>query len=190
MSASAMKQALEAMQRGPWTLDTKAKYESAINALRAAIAEAEKYNPVAWLNKKIPHMAVLTKPYDGGGWFPVFTHPAPSGWLRAIDEALTSSHLGIADASDSYETAKKKLNDLIAWNIQVATDPAVNGGLGLVPVERFETVQQAIREMSHARRNPDWFTNGKQGADAQWFMWEQRGLEAIRAIAAAPEYKP
>jgi len=28
-------------------------------------------DPVAWLNKKLPHMAVLTKPDDGGGWFPV-----------------------------------------------------------------------------------------------------------------------
>ena len=44
---------------------------------KKAISEQEKCEPVAWLNKKIPHMAVLIKPADGGGWFPVFTHPAP-----------------------------------------------------------------------------------------------------------------
>lgn len=40
--------------------------------LVAALGAAE---PVAWLNKKIPHMAVLTKPDDGGGWFPVYAAP-------------------------------------------------------------------------------------------------------------------
>ena len=45
--------------------------------------------------------------------------PVQSGWLRAVDEAMVCSHLGIADASDDYETAKKKLNDLIRWNIDV-----------------------------------------------------------------------
>lgn len=68
---------------------------------------------------------------------PLYTHPAqsPEGWLRAVDEAMVGSHLGVADASDSYEVAKKKLNDLICWNVAVATDPAVNGGWQLVPVE-------------------------------------------------------
>ena len=45
--------------------------------------------------------------------------PVQSGWLRAVDEAMVCSHLGIANASDDYETAKKKLNDLIRWNIDV-----------------------------------------------------------------------
>ena len=55
----------------------------AITALRAAIEAAEKQEPVAWLNKKISYMSVLTKPDDGGGWFPVFTTPQPAipeGW--------------------------------------------------------------------------------------------------------------
>lgn len=57
------------------------------------------------------------------------------GWLRAIDEALVTSHLGIAHPDDDYETAKKKLNALICWNIDVALDPATNGGWKLVPSE-------------------------------------------------------
>lgn len=63
-----------------------------------------------------------------------------AGWLRVVDEAMVSSHLGIADSSDSYEVAKKKLNDLICWNIAVVTDPAVNGGWKLVPIEPTATM--------------------------------------------------
>lgn len=33
----------------------------------------------------------------------------PVGWLRAADEEMVCAHLGVADAEDSYETAKKKL---------------------------------------------------------------------------------
>lgn len=58
-----------------------------------------------------------------------------AGWLRAIDEALVITHLGVADAADSYEDAKRKLNELIGWNVAVATDPAVNGGFKLVPAD-------------------------------------------------------
>ena len=64
--------------------------------------------------------------------------PAPSvpdGWLRVIDEALVVTHLGVANADDSYEAAKRKLNELIGWHTDVATDPAVNGGFKLVPAD-------------------------------------------------------
>lgn len=59
------------------------------------------------------------------------THPAPDaqpvGWLRAADEEMVCAHLGVAEAEDSYETAKKKLASLIQWNIAVAMDPSVGG---------------------------------------------------------------
>jgi len=55
-----------------------------------------------------------------------------SGWHRAVDEEMVLTHLGVANPSDSYETAKKKLNDLIAWHVAVATAPAVNGWYVLV----------------------------------------------------------
>ena len=41
-------------------------------------------------------------------------------WLRVIDEAMVVTHLGVAAASDDYETAKKKLNSLISWEIDVS----------------------------------------------------------------------
>ena len=64
--------------------------------------------------------------------------PAPSipeGWLRAIDEALVVAHIGVANESDTYEQAKVKLNNLIGLHVDVATDPEVNGGYKLVPIE-------------------------------------------------------
>lgn len=57
-----------------------------------------------------------------------------SGWLRAVDDNMTSSHVGVANASDTYHEARKKLSDLIEWHVQVATDPCVNGGFVLVKV--------------------------------------------------------
>ena len=37
----------------------------------------------------------------------------PTPWLRAIDEAMIDHHCGVVDASDDYETAKRKLNILL-----------------------------------------------------------------------------
>jgi hypothetical protein len=48
------------------------------------------------------------------------------GWLRAVDEEMVMTHLGIAEATDDYEVAKKKLASLIQWHVTVALDPAVS----------------------------------------------------------------
>lgn len=58
-----------------------------------------------------------------------------SGWLQALDEEMVCTHLGVADKSDTFEQAKKKLRALIDWHVAVATDPAVNGGQELVRLE-------------------------------------------------------
>lgn len=68
----------------------------------------------------------------------------PEGWLRAVDDAMIVRHIGIAEASDDYETAKRKLNEIIQWDIAVATDPAVNGGFVLVPVEPTDEMLKAM----------------------------------------------
>ena len=72
--------------------------------------------------------------------------PAPSvpeGWLRAIDEAIVVAHIGVANADDSYEEARTKLNNLIGFHVDVATEPAVNGGWKLVPIEPTEEMYNA-----------------------------------------------
>jgi hypothetical protein len=58
------------------------------------------------------------------------------GWLRAVDDEMTGAHIGVANLSDSYESARQKLNALIQWHIDVALDPAVNGGYSLQKVEQ------------------------------------------------------
>ena len=101
------------------------------------------------------------------------TPSVPKGWLRAIDEAMAVTHLGVADASDSYEAAKDKLNRLIGWHTDVAIDPAVNGGYRLVP---DALIHRAIE------------TIGRFCSDEGWGQDDMDTLDAL--IAAAPEAKP
>lgn len=63
------------------------------------------------------------------------TKRVPDGWLRAVDEALVIAHIGVANAHDTYEQAKAKLDSLIGLHVNIAADPAVNGGWKLVPTE-------------------------------------------------------
>lgn len=75
------------------------------------------------------------------------------GWLRAVDEALVVAHIGVANAHDTYEQARDKLDSLIGFHIDVATDPKVNGGYKLVPIEpTFEMLHGAL---SHSRCDND-----------------------------------
>lgn len=56
-------------------------------------------------------------------------------WIDVIDEMLVTCHLGTASASDSWAVAREKLDKLIAFEIRMATDPAINGGFSLQPVK-------------------------------------------------------
>lgn len=127
MYKQAMKQALEALEWADNCPSSLSRIRPAIAALRAAIEQMEKAEPAFKTNGSVLIAVGRNTCYESE-WIDLYTHPAqqPEGWLRAIDEAMVSSPLGVADASDSYEVAKKKLNDLICWNVQVATDPAVN----------------------------------------------------------------
>ena len=62
------------------------------------------------------------------------TDAAQQGWIAAVDRELVNAHLGVANADDDVDTARRKLATLIDWHVAVATDPAVNGGFKLVPV--------------------------------------------------------
>lgn len=91
------------------------------------------------------------------GLYPIGTYPSPAvvqpqGWLHAIDEAMICSHLGVANESDTYEDAKKKLNTLICWHVDVATDPTVNGGQRLYPDALVRQLVEAAEEVkAHAK---------------------------------------
>ena len=80
------------------------------------------------------------------GYVPAGAQPAPSipeGWIRAIDEALVTAHIGVVNVGDTYRQAKAKLDNLIGFHVDVATDPAVNGGYKLVPTEPTKEMRAA-----------------------------------------------
>ena len=85
-----------------------------------------------------------------------------------------------------YETIT--LYEDIPAGTDLFTHPApVPAGWQLVPVEQFETMQQAIIEMRHAFLEPNWFTDGKVGANRQFILWMQKGVDAMKQIATAPK---
>lgn len=49
-------------------------------------------------------------------------------WQQAIDAELVSAHLGVAPNDATFEGAQKAIHELICWHIDVATNPATNGG--------------------------------------------------------------
>ena len=104
------------------------------------------------------------------------TPSIPEGWLRAIDEALIVAHIGMANADDTYAQAKSKLDTLIGLHVDIATDPAVNGGWKLVPTA--ESRHPGIHKMLNALHAVD----NTPGASE----WESYAA----FLAAAPEAKP
>ena len=119
-------------------------------------------------------------------WAPLIlpgAHPAPrvpEGWLRAIDEALVVAHIGVANERDTYEQAKAKLNNLIGFHVDVATDPAVNGGWKLVPIEPTVKIRKA---MHYAY----WKSPQLPYHDGSPELWN---AAYAAMLAAAPEAKP
>lgn len=134
--------------------------------------------------------------------------PAPSvpdGWLRAIDEALVVAHVGVANAHDTYEQAKAKLDNLIGFHVDVATDPAVNGGWQLAPIEPMDVIEQAVNRFLSWKLPKDFHPDGGmvfiptkgRGYDSpHWpvgtnLLNAQQAREMLRyVLAAAPEAKP
>ena len=105
------------------------------------------------------------------------TQGVPDGWLRAIDEALVVTHLGVADESYTYEQAREKLTNLIGWHVDVATDPAVNGGYKLMPVEPTKEIYECFAAYDGTSySNP--------------FDFDDFRVDYGFALEAAPEAKP
>jgi len=87
MSIEVMKQALEALE-DPIAF---AKGHAAKAALRTAIAEAEKQEPVAWMFTDVEGTEFFEEREDWGGkWTPLYTTPlaAQRQWVGLTDEQI------------------------------------------------------------------------------------------------------
>ena len=74
----------------------------------------------------------------------------PNVWQQAVDRALVNAHLGVA-GEVTAEEATKILNDLICWNIQVATDPLTNGGKVLVSADAVAAIRRDTSHKQHEK---------------------------------------
>ena len=52
-------------------------------------------------------------------------------WRKAVDYCLVVNCIGTTDGCETVHDALGKLAKLIKWEVQIATDPAVNGGYEL-----------------------------------------------------------
>jgi len=84
-------------------------------------------------------------------------------WLRVMDEALVVSHCGVANFSDSYDVARKKLHDLIHLEIRMATDPAVNGGFALHKLPNTPETPESAPIKSRSDLVDDWRFGQREG---------------------------
>jgi hypothetical protein len=111
-----------------WRATAYALHGDRMAALQQELVDAPEPEPVAKTTGYYGgHLTIST--VDGRvlpfGTALYLAQPAPSvpdGWMRAIDEALVVHHIDIADSSDGYEEAKKKLNELLAINSDIARD--------------------------------------------------------------------
>lgn len=149
--------------------------EQTICTMRWPVAEAKNSRPEVWGR----HVERVTH------WMPLpdlpGAQPAPSvpdGWLRAIDEALVVAHIDVANPDDTYEQARVKLDSLIGFHTDVATDPTVNGGWKLVPID-FAWPECPKRRQSHVL-----FDDGYEEG------WAACVAAVKTMLAAAPEAKP
>lgn len=106
------------------------------------------------------------------------------GWLRACDEVMTSLHIGVANLSDSYASAKAKLQALIDLHITIATDPSINGGYKLVQIETCEA-QQVVPKVTIELPDGDertvktWFTEMRNGE-----LWVAISVEPVQSSSS------
>lgn len=129
----ALRAKIEAMERQDGKKDVRASEQSIQDVAMIARNGIDRIIELERENKRL--IALAEKDEGSAGNQVMIKNQTPDSWLRAVDEALVVAHLGVADAEDSYEMAKRMLNELIRWHTDVATDPAVNGGFKLVPAD-------------------------------------------------------
>jgi hypothetical protein len=73
--------------------------------------------------------------------------PQQADAARVLDEALVVRFILSAE---NEHNPTKALQDIIGWEVQVATDPAVNGGFALVPQQQAEPTDEQLEAMVEA----------------------------------------
>lgn len=96
-----------------------------------------------------------------------------AGWIRAIDEALVVHYVDVADAADSYETAKDKLNRLLCCAQDI-------GALHAQPAEMLSDAR--TREIISEQTGFEWTPGEMQAYNASDLMRIARAIE--RAVLA------
>jgi len=55
-------------------------------------------------------------------------------WRKAVDYCLIVNCIGTTDGCETVHDAVGKIAELVKWEIQIATDPKMNGGYELVKI--------------------------------------------------------
>jgi len=55
-------------------------------------------------------------------------------WRKAVDYCLIVNCIGTTDGCETVHDAVGKIAELVKWEVQIATDPKVNGGYKLVKI--------------------------------------------------------
>jgi hypothetical protein len=83
-------------------------------------------------------------------------------WQQAIDEELVSTHLGVAHNDATFEGAQKAIHELICWHIDVATNPATNGGQRLTDAKPIELPEPDSYLFQHEDTGQTMFVDAQQ----------------------------
>lgn len=139
----ALKMAIEAIE-----FQAFGKYKQEVVAkLKEALAEAEKQEPVAWMNDKTPS-GIFATHKEGANNFgcdiPLYTHPAPMQMNQTLE-------------CPSYLHGMKSYHPAPSW--QSLSDDEIQNELknmwdkGLIPsysiVEFARAIEQALKEKNH-----------------------------------------
>lgn len=128
-------------------------HDLAIAAIVAALTPPEDH--VVVTRNEAGQAVSVTRQDDEGRILSVIAEFGPTaGWAAAADRELVAAELGVAKIDDSTDVAAAKLRELIDWHVSIATDPAVNGGYVLVPVEPTQEMRDAGNEAEDEGKFP------------------------------------
>jgi hypothetical protein len=128
MTIETMKQALEALEEAhpkPYN-ESVISHVEAITALRTAIAEAEKQEPVAWMHTMIDDVVVGHRPADlnvhPDRWMPLYKDPTPCQTCEALARTVMMDQT-------AHDTQRQPLTEERVWELAANCLDSVAGRL-------------------------------------------------------------